>query len=393
MLKTTFLNYFLNIPVSINNLYGDPFIPKQIENTFEKLDKLRESEHQGIVSIITKTEINKEIGLRLKEYSKDLKLIVLVSISCLPYEIEKIKGNRFNTLKICNELKIPCLAYIRPFIPPFNTSEKSIKDIFDKIEETNTKVAVISGLRGNDEVLSNLNITNEEKNNWSMRVKIIPKEIRNYIQNEEKTHNILLFERTSCGVSYVLGLKKSYNPYYSSPQLAKCYNCPMKKTCFDKQNTEDFYPSDMDLELVKMLGYDAEKVIPETQQLCSVEPEKRTSCVSCCTSCFKLQRAGIRIKNKNLCLGDISLLRLLTKKLIFADGLIDNGDSDVARPNVLNGYNLYLLNSWWSYSRNISSCYGCSYCIVPIFKNDNCEYGGVPLEIAKNIIERKEIKW
>ena len=36
------LRCFLStIPVSINNLYGDPFIPAQIENTFYKLSELK----------------------------------------------------------------------------------------------------------------------------------------------------------------------------------------------------------------------------------------------------------------------------------------------------------------------------------------------------------------
>ena len=52
------MEYFLNIPVSINNLYGDPFYKDQIENTFSKLYSLHKSGHKGVVSIITKTEID-----------------------------------------------------------------------------------------------------------------------------------------------------------------------------------------------------------------------------------------------------------------------------------------------------------------------------------------------
>lgn len=33
MRKEDLMEYFLNIPVSINNLYGDPFYKDQIENT------------------------------------------------------------------------------------------------------------------------------------------------------------------------------------------------------------------------------------------------------------------------------------------------------------------------------------------------------------------------
>jgi hypothetical protein len=35
-----------SLPVSINNLYGDPFIPAQSENTFYKLFELRKAKHQ-----------------------------------------------------------------------------------------------------------------------------------------------------------------------------------------------------------------------------------------------------------------------------------------------------------------------------------------------------------
>lgn len=98
-----FIEYFLDIPVSINNLYGDPFFPTQIENTFSKLDELQKDGHNGIVSIITKTEITDRIASILSQYTSCLNLIILVSISELPFEIEKIKGFRYNTLKLCNE--------------------------------------------------------------------------------------------------------------------------------------------------------------------------------------------------------------------------------------------------------------------------------------------------
>lgn len=60
MTNEEFINYFINLPVSINNLYGDPFFPTQTENTFSKLDELQADGHKGIVSIITKTEITPE---------------------------------------------------------------------------------------------------------------------------------------------------------------------------------------------------------------------------------------------------------------------------------------------------------------------------------------------
>lgn len=393
MQKETFVNYFLNMPVSINNLYGDPFFPSQTENTFEKLDRLAADGHKGIVSIITKTEISDELADRLIPYTKSIKLIILVSISGLPYYVEKVKGNRFDTLRRCVERDIPTLAYLRPFIPPINTTPTAIEEMFFEISRAGVHTMVISGLRGNDAVLSNLGITEEEHYKWSMRVKIIPQDVRKSISEYEEKYKMTIFERTSCGVSYVLGIPESYNPYYASPQLAKCYKCPMGTSCFARQT--DFMISAEDLELAKLLGYDAKIVNECSFDLCRVEPTKRTSCVSCCTSCFKVQRNAIEITPKEgekLCLGDIGLLRLLIHKLVFCKNLYDTGDPTIAHPKnrFLDGLNLYMLNSWSSYSRNTSSCYMCSYCIVPSFQNQDKEYGDSPRHIAEQLIQRIE---
>lgn len=79
--KEEFIKHFQHIPVAVNNLYGDPFSPTQIEDTFEKLDALEKNQHQGIVSIITKPEISEDNIRKLTEYH--LQLVVLVSMSGL----------------------------------------------------------------------------------------------------------------------------------------------------------------------------------------------------------------------------------------------------------------------------------------------------------------------
>ena len=52
MNKEQFLHYFQHLPVSINNLYGDPFFPLQRANTLAKLSSLRATDHKGIVKKI-----------------------------------------------------------------------------------------------------------------------------------------------------------------------------------------------------------------------------------------------------------------------------------------------------------------------------------------------------
>lgn len=84
-----------------------------------------------------------------------------------------------------------------------------------------------------------------------MRVKIILADVRKCLEECKVKYGMKMFERTSCGVAYVLGQTHCYNPYYASAQLAKCGRCQMKKVCFDRQ--EDFAQTGKDLELVRML--------------------------------------------------------------------------------------------------------------------------------------------
>lgn len=388
-----FRQRFSEVPVSINNLYGDPFLPTQIEDTFLRLEALKNTKHNGFVSIITKSEIDDDITQRLFEYTKHLKLILIVSVSGLSKKIEPVKGNRLNTLLKCNNLGIPCIAYLRPFIPGENTSTQSILELFKKIKNTGTNNVIISGLRGNDEILKNLNFSVKEMEQWSLRVKTIPKEVGIALKEAAKATNVRIFNRTSCGVVFTLKEKRSYNPYFASPLLAGCNDCPLNKTCFSVQN--EFQPTKEDIELLKFIGYDVTIVHTGNQEICHVIPENRKKCESCCTSCFKLKREAIEIKSfSGICLGDISLARLLTHKHVFCKNLIDSGEPTIAQPKnpLLKDKNLYLLNSWWSYSRNTPNCYGCSYCIVPMFGNENKAYGMPPLDFLDLFLEERKIR-
>ena len=393
MFLTFFRQRFSEIPVSINNLYGDPFLYSQTEDTFFRLEALQKTKHNGFVSIITKSEIDDTCAQRLFEYTKQLKLIVIVSVSGLSKKIEPVTGNRLNTLLKCNYLDVPCIAYLRPFIPGENTSTQSILELFKKIKNTGTNSVIISGLRGSDEILKNLNFSVKEMEQWSLRVKTIPKDVGIALKEAAKATNIHIFNRTSCGVAFTLKEKRSYNPYFASPLLAGCNDCPLNKTCFSVQN--EFQPTPKDIELLQFLGYDAIIVHTGNQEICHVIPENRKKCESCCTSCFKLKREAIEIKSfSGICLGDISLARLLTHKHVFCKNLIDSGESTIAQPKnpLLKNQNLYLLNSWWSYSRNTPNCYGCSYCIVPMFENENKAYGMPPLRFFDLFLEERKIR-
>ena len=164
------------LPISINNYYGDPVI--QWQNTLQKLNHLVEAEHEGIVSIITKGLIGKDKINDVLEVSKNLNIVVLVSISELPQSIDKAThSNRYKTLTNLVNNGIPCIAYVRPFIPPYNTTLGVIRTLFKNIASTGCRDVVISGFRGNDEILSRVDLSDTEKEKYNVRVKIMPKEI------------------------------------------------------------------------------------------------------------------------------------------------------------------------------------------------------------------------
>jgi hypothetical protein len=384
-----FLSRFLSVPVAVNNLYGDPFFPTQTDDTFKKLEQLRASGHKGVVGIITKSELTDDQVAQIRSFMPALNIVVLVSMSGLDGTLEHTTGHRENSLARCIDKGIPCIAYLRPFIPKYNTSDSSIRELFARIHSSGAKVAVLAGLRGNDEILAKSGINSgEERREWSYRVKIVPKDVRKAV--EKYKGGLLVLERTSCGIAYVLGMDHSYNPYYFSPQLARCYNCPLESTCHKKAST--FVPDEKDMEFLQALGYQPKLVYKGIHEMCHVDPAKRTECVSCCTGCFITHRESIELRpDFSLNLGDISFCRhLLGGKLVHHVNTFDHEEQDIAHPKnpFLSDFPIYMLNSWWSFSRNIRQCYNCTYCIVTAYDNADRQYGSVPLDTGMAIWDK-----
>jgi hypothetical protein len=369
------------IPVSINNYYGDPVI--QWANTMQKIERLAQDRHTGPVSVITKGHITKEMALELKEKAKQLNLIVLVSISELPREIEPIgQKHRYATLATLNDTGIPVISYIRPLIPPYNTTEEAINEMYCKTKESGTDTVIISGFRGNDEIITDTNP--DEKGKWVSRVKLMPQGIAEIIDNASTKYGITTFSRTSCGVSYKLGFTRSFNPYYNSPIASGCGTCPLKDTC----GPVPVKPGS--LELIRLLGYKTEYKPATKKNLCKVTADNRLSCPSCCTSCFVLDGIErIDCKTEQARLGDIAFMRFLTGILCSGKNIADNGQPDVGHvtfPAIpMPKQEIHCLNTWYPWSRETNKCFGCSYCITKIFNLEEKEYGLPPKELAEHI--------
>ena len=378
-------DYLKYLPITINNYYGDPII--QFENTITKLKTLSDDGHLGPVSIITKGYISKEKAKKIKKVSSGLKLVVLVSISELPKEIEPLgQEHRYDTIKNLIENDIKCMGYIRPFIPPYNTNAETVEKIFNKLNKVRCNAVIISGFRGNDEIIHQMNIQDKEK--WVLRVKQMPKQLGQIIEEQSKKYNITVFSRTACGVSWILGDNSTFNPYYNSPMSANCDKCPINDTC------KHVKPSTECLDIIKKLGYDIEYIESNKNQKCTVTADNRLDCPSCCTSCYILDVPRIVVKNENIGLGDIAFIRFITGVLVNKQGVVDGGKQDVAHVHMPNIKNLkkeiHCINTWYVWARDTSKCYGCKYCIVPVYKLKEKEYGMSPKELS--IYIEKELK-
>lgn len=370
--------YLQKIPIAINNYYGDPVL--QWENTLEKVCTLAQDKHLGPVGIITKGEITPSMAQELKDSAQDLKLVVLVSISELPKEVEPVgQAHRYRTLKNLVSVGIPAIGYVRPMVPPFNTDMKTIDNMFHKIKDAGCDHIIVSGFRGDDHIIDQMQP--DRKQEWVLRVKLMSPEIGKICRETAEHYGLYMFTRTSCGVASVLKLKRSFNPYYISPRGAGCDTCSLNSTCGHVE------PDPSALNFLESLGYDLEYTTNSGQK-CQVDPANRLSCLSCCTSCFVINNTPrITIKNPNIRLGDVAFVRFITGGVLTSkENVVDGGDPNVGHVNFpsikMPSSEVHCINTWYVWAHQQTTCYQCHYCITTVYKLEEREYGSSPKELS-----------
>lgn len=380
------------LPVAVNNFYGDPVM--QWKNTIEKLKSLEASRHAGPVGIIMKGKLTEKTVGQLKEQKdKGLNLVTLISISELPEMEGTGSEHRYENLRLLVEAGIPAIAYIRPMMPPFNTSEEVIGKIFTKLKEAGCTSAVTSGFRGDEALVERL--APDERVQWAMRVKVMPGEVFQRIKRHAEANGVQLYTRTACAVSAATGGERTYNPYYNSRSLVKCaeLSCPLQDTCAPLPE-----PREGSVELVQRLGYDVKFIPARNGQPCGVSGEDRLRCPSCCTTCYFSKNIPHLQVRGDVNLGDLAFIRFVTGVMAMQPGRNDDGSKDVGKigyPNYPEIDNTQGLNSWWPMSRNIEKCFGCKYCIVHEYYNENgqdTETGFPPAELVDRMFVEDEKK-
>jgi len=380
------------LPVTLNNLIPDPLI--QWKNTLEKLESLVKTGHTGPVSIITKGALNPKKCELLKEFkNKGLNLVVLCSISELQEMEAAPMEPRYKNIKLLNEVGVPAIGYIRPLMPPHNTDYETLTKIFKNLRDAGCKAAVVSGFRGDENLIEKMGKTDKVKH--VLRVKLMYQDLWKDVLELSKEFEVQLFTRTSCAVDFLLGNHVTFNPYYNSPKLAKCkeVNCPIRETC--KGPTE---PKKDSLDFLSLLGYDVvfEKGNGCTN-LCQVSPDNRTKCKSCCTTCYFLEGNPRLLVKGDVNLADLSFIRFLSGITAQQPGVNDTGSKDIANVRFPNFPELFgkvqVQNTWWVMANSKESkCYACKYCIVEGYYNEyeSGEVGFAPAELFSILLKEKK---
>lgn len=381
------------IPVSINNFYGDPTL--QWEDTLAKLEDLVVTGHIGPVGIITKGVLNNSRCKVLADYmARGLKLVVFISISELR-DMEKVGAeHRYENIRRLNATGVPAVGYVRPLTPPYNTSKQTIDYIFRRLGEVGCKAAVVAGFRGDDHLVAEMQPA--EVANWVLRVKQMTPQIWADVYAASQEFGVQLFTRTSCATDFLLGNQQTYNPYFTSPKLVKCeaVGCPLCETC-GKGKVE---PRPGSLEFLRELGYEVEFVTGafecEAKQTCSVEPHNRLNCLSCCTTCFVLRdNPHVEVSGK-VNLGDLTFIRFVTGVLASQAGCRDTGALDVGSvhfPNFPEVEGIQCLNSWWPIATVGKKCFDCKYCIEKYYGQTHSAIGFSPVRLLEKLTGGKDV--
>lgn len=363
------LDLLRGIPVSVNNYYGDPTL--QWDGTMTTAKDLLSTGHHGPVGIITKGKLSKKHVLDIGHLQNEgLRLVVLVSISELGGDEKVGHKHRYRNIAMLSDNNIPHIAYIRPLIPPYNTSPQVLTYIFSSLKRAGCQAVCASGFRGDDAIIATMSPA--ETMSWTMRVKLMSGDVYSTLLSLSMKTNIPLFSRTSCAVSYCIKMESDYNPYHNSPNLAKCSACPLIHTCNPKT-----LPNEGSLDLLREFGYEVEFVHKEDEQRCFITPNNRLSCPSCCTTCYVLKTNRVVVHNARH-LGDLSFARFLTGILSVKDGFRDDGSQEVGKvtlPRFEALNNLQCLNSWWPIATKLKKCFSCRYCIEKHFNKGHSMIG------------------
>jgi hypothetical protein len=277
-----FEDKFIELPVIINDCYGDPFFPSQLEDTITKLESLRY--HKGPISIITKMKVKPEVTEKIKRFSYP-NLIIFYSFTGLNEGGFSFEDRKKSFEELCNSHD-NVVMYLRPIIPGKNDNPENIRKIIDIAKENDKKV-VYGGFKEN-----------------GSRKKVLAQGIEDFIQNYCSLVGTEYYTKSSCAISEIMNIE-----------------------CFAHVDSEP-----KNLETLDFLGYKYR------------------------------QNLDGKIELENGTLGDRNFVRFLTR----SQPIVKNLNITTNILSISDKERTYeATSSWFLWSRNISNCIGCDYCMIP----------------------------
>ncbi len=311
--------YLRNLPVAVNNAYGDPGI--QWANTVSKLDQLSNERHSGPVVLITKSHLNRG---KIDDLNfPGLNLMAMVSVSKLGSPVEPPNyTTRIDTMGMLTEKGIPTVAYFRPLIPGLNDDSDTIRQVLDDTQSVGVKTLYYTGLMGTNEVLDSLQIALGFRQppppgfqRWEKDLKLMDPRARREIEDGAKERGIKTFRKTSCAVTEALDLGSDYNVHLAkNPIKYNCHECDRLPVC--EESLTSWQPERAKvLRDVLDVDYQVDTVERRPCELAQVCHHSTPTCVS---------PSGHRIKlNGTYTLGEVALSRMLTGAHVYADKIIE----------------------------------------------------------------------
>lgn len=171
------------LPVSVNDTYGDPFIPEQIAGTVEKLEAL--AGHRAPIAIFTKAGYNEAVFDRLAQVPDLGKVVVFYSLTGLDEG-----GIDFDErLRVLERLRglVPHLAVLtRPIIRNRNDSPEMLSRLVDAAA-AHTGLLVLGGVHD------------------GAKRKRLDSSVEDFLIAGCEEQDITVFYKTSCAAAWLHG--------------------------------------------------------------------------------------------------------------------------------------------------------------------------------------------
>lgn len=174
-----------DMPISVNDTYGDPFIPEQVANTVVKLRSL--SRHRAPIAIFTKAGYDENVFAQLESIPVKDKVVVFYSLTGLN-EGGISFAERVRAIVAIRRIFTNTLVFTRPIIRNRNDDSATLRSLAEVAAE-HTGLLVLGGLHD----------AKKQKNMESS----VEDKLLSYCAEL----GVAAFHKTSCAGSWLHGIK------------------------------------------------------------------------------------------------------------------------------------------------------------------------------------------